>query len=130
MDTAGDLTGAHVRAVARASVRTRIVVTAAGRDLIEESHWGLTSDEQSRLWWDISWVWGPPEDHLAHLMRTVGADRFVFGSQWPLRLTQTPRANLDLLPEDLASVQLADAATISDDAIAAALHRRANVEAR
>ena len=130
MDTAGDLTGAHVRAVARASVRTRIIVTAAGRDLIEESHWGLTSDEQSRLWWDISWVWGPPEDHLAHLMRTVGADRFVFGSQWPLRLTQTPRANLDLLPEELASVPLADASTITNDATAAATHRRANVAAR
>ena len=130
MDTAGDLTGAHVRAVARASVRTRIIVTAAGRDLIEESHWGLTADEQSRLWWDISWVWGPPEDHLAHLMRTVGADRFVFGSQWPLRLTQTPRANLDLLPEELASAQLADAATITEFATAAATHRRANVVKR
>ena len=123
IDTAGDLTGAHVRALARASPRARIIVTAAGRDLIEESHWALTSDEQSRLWWDISWVWGPPEDHLAHLMRTVGADRFVFGSQWPLRLTQTPRANLDLLPEDLASVRLTDAATISELAVAAAAHR-------
>jgi predicted TIM-barrel fold metal-dependent hydrolase len=130
MDTAGDLTGAHVRAVARASVRTRIIVTAAGRDLIEESHWGLTADEQSRLWWDISWVWGPPEDHLAHLMRTVGPDRFVFGSQWPLRLTQTPRANLDLLPAELASVPLADASTITNAAIGAATHRRANVAAR
>ncbi len=130
MDTAGDLTGAHIRAMARASVRTRIVVTAAGRDLIEESHWGLTADEQSRLWWDISWVWGPPEDHLAHLMRTVGADRFVFGSQWPLRLTQTPRANLDLLPEDLASARLADAATIADEAVAEAAHRQPNASAQ
>ncbi len=124
MDTAGDLTGAHIRAVARASVRTRIIVTAAGRDLIEESHWGLTTDEQSRLWWDISWVWGPPEDHLAHLMRTVGADRFVFGSQWPLRLTQTPRANLDLLPEELVPARLADADVIANEAVASATHRR------
>lgn len=125
MDTAGDLTGAHIRAIARASTRARIIVTAAGRDLIEETHWGLTSDEQSRLWWDISWVWGPPEDHLAHLLRTVGADRFVFGSQWPLRLTQTPRANLDLLPDDLASVSLADADTIAEGAVADATNRRA-----
>ena len=130
MDAAGDLTGAHLRAIARVSLRTRIIVTAAGRDLIEETHWGLTADEQSRLWWDISWVWGPPEDHLAHLMRTVGADRFVFGSQWPLRLTQTPRANLDLLPDDVASVHLADAAVIADEAVAAATQRRANASSR
>ena len=123
MDAAGDLTGAHIRAIARSSARARIIVTAAGRDLVEETHWGLTADEQSRLWWDISWVWGPPEDHLAHLMRTVGADRFVFGSQWPLRLTQTPRANLDLLPDDLVSVALADADAISAGARADALHR-------
>lgn len=130
MDSAGDLTGAHIRAVARASERARIIVTAAGRDLIEECHWGLTADEQSRLWWDISWVWGPPEDHLAHLLRTVGADRFVFGSQWPMRLTQTPRANLDLLPDDLASVSLADAGAIADGAVADATHRRAESTAR
>lgn len=124
MDSAGDLTGAHIRALARASATARIIVTAAGRDLVEETHWGLTAGEQSRLWWDISWVWGPPEDHLAHLLRTVGADRFVFGSQWPLRLTQTPRANLDLLPDDLASVSLADAGTIVDGAVADATKSR------
>lgn len=122
MDSAGDLTGAHIRAIARASSRARIIVTAAGRDLVEESHWGLTADEQSRLWWDISWVWGPPEDHLAHLMRTLGANRFVFGSHWPLRLTQTPRANLDLLPEDIASARLTDA----DEIVAGAMAKTTN----
>jgi predicted TIM-barrel fold metal-dependent hydrolase len=58
--------------------------------------------------WDISWIWGPPEDHLAKLFRAIGSDRFVFGTQWPLRLTQNPRANLDLLPPDLAKAPLAD----------------------
>jgi predicted TIM-barrel fold metal-dependent hydrolase len=62
--------------------------------------------------WDISWIWGPPEDHLAKLFRTIGADRFVFGTQWPLRLTQTPRANLDLLPDDVRGARLADASSI------------------
>ena len=119
MDAAGDLTGAAIRSLARASTRTRIIVTAAGRDLIEETHWGLTPDEQSRLWWDISWVWGPPEDHLAHLLRTIGADRFVFGSQWPMRLTQTPRSNLELLPDELRDATLADAAAIAAQASAA-----------
>ena len=64
--------------------------------------------EQRRVYWDFSWVWGPPEDHLAKLLRAVGSERFVYGTQWPLRLTQNPRANLDLLPPDLASLQLGD----------------------
>lgn len=120
LDVAGDLTGATIRTMARASDRARIVVTAAGRELLEEVHWGLTPDEQSRCYWDFSWIWGPPEDHLALLFRTVGPERFVFGTQWPLRLTQAPRANLDLLPDDVREVRLADAATILRDARAAA----------
>jgi hypothetical protein len=88
------------------------VVCAAGRGLIEEVHWGLTPDERSRVWWDISWIWGPPEDDLAHLIRTCGADRFVYGSGWPLRLTQTPRANLALLADDVRDAMLATAEDI------------------
>lgn len=109
MDVAGDLGAAAVRALARAGERVRLVVTAAGREMIEEVHWGLTPAEQERVFWDISWIWGPPDDHLAKLLRTVGAERFVFGTQWPLRLTQNPRANLDLLPDDLRGVSLAAA---------------------
>jgi hypothetical protein len=108
LDVAGDLQPAAVRALARAGKGVRIIVTAAGRDFIEEVHWGLTPDEQQRVFWDFSWVWGPPEDHLAKLFRTVGSQRFVFGTQWPLRLTQNPRANLDLLPADVADAPLAD----------------------
>ena len=67
---------------------------------------------QRRVFWDISWIWGPPEDHLAKLFRTVGSSRFVFGSQWPLRLVQTPRANLDLLPDETRGAELAFASTI------------------
>jgi hypothetical protein len=120
MDAAGDLTGAAIRAIARASERTHVVVCAAGRALVEEVHWGLTPAERARVWWDISWLWGPPEDDLAHLLRACGSDRFVYGSAWPLRLTQTPRANLALLPDDLAGAPLADA-----DAIAKTAHRAA-----
>ena len=112
IDVAGDLSAATIRALARASETARLVVTAAGRDMIEEVHWGLTPAEQSRVFWDISWIWGPPEDHLAKLLRTIGPSRFVFGTQWPLRLTQNPRANLDLLPPDLAGIKLATPASI------------------
>ena len=112
LDVAGDLTAAAIRSLARAGEVARLVVTAAGREMIEEVHWGLTPAEQARVVWDISWIWGPPEDHLAKLFRTIGAHRFVFGTHWPLRLTQTPRANLDLLPDDLAGVTLADPARL------------------
>ena len=126
LDIAGDLTAAAIRHIARASDRTRIVVTAAGKEMIEEVHWGLTPDEQSRLYWDISWVWGPPEDHLAKLFRTLGASRFVFGSQWPVRLVQTPRANLELLPDDVQHSTLANPDDVARDARAAASSRRPN----
>lgn len=116
MDTAGDLTAAHVRSIARATRTARVVVTGAGREMVEEVHWGLTPDEQSRVSWDISWIWGPPEDHLAHLFRTIGADRFVFGTCWPLRLTQTPRANLDLLPDELREARMGDGSEIASAA--------------
>ncbi len=112
MDSVGDVTAATVRALARAGDSVRLVVTAASREMIEEVHWGLTPDEQRRVFWDISWIWGPPEDHLSKLFRTIGSKRFVFGSQWPLRLVQTPTANLDLLADDLAGSTLADAREI------------------
>jgi hypothetical protein len=113
LDVAGDLTGPHIRALARAGERVRLVVTGAGRELLEETHWGLTPDEQRRVHWDFAWVWGPPEDHFAHLLRTVGAERFVYGTHWPLRLVQNSRANLDLLPDDLRDPPIVDAATLS-----------------
>jgi hypothetical protein len=109
LDVAGDLSAAAIRALARAGNRVRLVVTAAGREMIEEVHWGLTPAEQERVLWDISWVWGPPEDQLAKLFRTIGSRRFVFGSQWPLRLVQNPRANLDLLPDDVRDMKLGSA---------------------
>lgn len=108
LDVAGDLTAAAIRSLARAGESVRVVVTAAGREMIEEVHWGLTPTEQARVLWDISWIWGPPEDQLAKLFRTIGSQRFVFGTQWPLRLTQNPRANLDLLPDDLREQPLGD----------------------
>ena len=114
LDVAGDLQPAAVRALARVSDKVRLIVTAAGREFIEEVHWGLTELEQRRVVWDFSWVWGPPEDHLGKLFRTVGSERFVFGTQWPLRLTQNPRANLDLLPDDLDGAVLADPTRLFD----------------
>jgi predicted TIM-barrel fold metal-dependent hydrolase len=112
LDVAGDLSAAAVRALARAGDRVRLVVTGGGRELIEEVHWGLTTAEQQRVFWDISWIWGPPEDQLAKLFRTIGSRRFVFGTHWPLRLAQNPLANLALLPDDVRDMPLSDARDI------------------
>ena len=113
LDTTPDLTAAHVRALARIGAPLRLVVTGAGRDLLEETHWGLTPAEQQRIHWDFAWIWGPPEDHFAHLVRTVGAERFVYGTHWPLRLTQNSRGNLDLLPRELRDAGITDAASLA-----------------
>ena len=113
LDVAGDLTGPHLRALARAGERVRLIVTGAGKELLEETHWGLTPDEQRRIHWDFAWIWGPPEDHFAHLLRTIGAERFVYGTHWPLRLTQNSRANLELLPDELRNPRIVDAASLA-----------------
>ena len=113
LDVAGDLTGPHLRALARAGEQVRLVIAGAGRELLEETHWGLTPDEQRRVHWDFAWIWGPPEDQFAHLLRTVGAERFVYGTHWPLRLTQNPRANLDLLPAELRDPPIVDAGSFA-----------------
>ncbi|MBX9855647.1 MAG: hypothetical protein K2Y26_08975, partial [Gemmatimonadaceae bacterium] len=71
-------------------------------ELVEEVHWGLTPEEQQRVWYDWHWIWGPPEDHFAHLVRSIGPERLAWSSWWPLRLTQQAQALVDLLPEELA----------------------------
>jgi len=96
-DRAGDLPAAAVRALLRADGDVRLLVTHADRGFVEEVHFGSTPEEARRVWWDICWIWGPPEDHLATLLATVGVDRFVFGTGQPLRLAETSVAKLDLL---------------------------------
>ena len=96
-DVAPELAAASVRALIRGDEDLRLIVTHADRGFIEEVHWGATPTERRRIWWDISWIWGPPEDHLATVLATIGADRFVFGTGQPLRLPENVVAKLDLL---------------------------------
>jgi predicted TIM-barrel fold metal-dependent hydrolase len=112
MDTAGDLTAAHIRSVVRADPRVHVIASGAGRDLIEETHWSLTPAEQVRCFWDWAWVWGPPEDHFAHLVESIGADRFVFGGHWPLRLIQAPVSTFSLLEAFLPGLTTSSAGDI------------------
>ena len=112
MDGVGDLTAAHIRTLVRGAPGGQVIVSGAGRDLIEEVHWSLTPQEQQRCHWDWAWVWGPPEDHLAHLFGTVGASQFVFGGYWPLRLIQASGSTLGLLPDVLPAVTTGSAGAI------------------
>lgn len=96
-DRAGELPAAAVRALIRSHAGVRLLVTHADRSFIEEVHFGSTPDEARRIWWDICWIWGPPEDHLETLLQTIGVDRFVFGTGQPLRLPENSVAKLDLL---------------------------------
>jgi uncharacterized protein len=96
-DTAPELPAAAVRALIRSDESLRLVITHAERTFVEEVHFGSTPAESARIWWDICWLWGPPEDQLAMLLSTIGPERFVFGTGQPLRLPENGVAKLDLL---------------------------------
>jgi hypothetical protein len=99
-DHSAELPAAAVRALVRSDAAVRLVVTHADRPFIEEVHFGATPEEARRMWWDISWIWGPPEDHLETLLHTIGASRFLFGTGQPLRIPENAVAKLDLLDLD------------------------------
>lgn len=96
-DRAEELSAHAVRALIRAHSGVRLLITHADREFIEQVHFGSTPAEAARMLWDICWIWGPPEDHLALLIETMGAERFVFGTGMPLRIPETSLAKLDLL---------------------------------
>lgn len=111
-DGAVELPAAAVRALIRSDPSVRLVVTHADRPFVEEVHFGSTPAEAARIWWDISWLWGPPEDHLETLLRTVGSDRFLFGTGQPLRIPENAVAKLDLLdlvPAERAAIESGNA---------------------
>ena len=101
------------------------MVAGAGRELIEETHFGLTESESSRVWYDFGWLWGPPEEGFALLVRSIGPARLCWGSYWPLRLVQQARALVALLPEELLAGESAEAfgARFADGASIAAAAR-------
>lgn len=107
-DRAAELDAASLRSLIRSHHRVRLIITHADRELIEQVHFGSTPDEAARILWDISWIWGPPEDHLALLLDTVGVERFTFGTGMPLRIPENIVAKLDLLEiskEDRAKIE-------------------------
>jgi predicted TIM-barrel fold metal-dependent hydrolase len=96
-DRAGELPPWAVRTLIRSDPGLRLIVTHAERAFVEEVHFGSTPEESARIWWDVCWIWGPPEDHLQTLLRTVGVERFLFGTGQPLRIPEASVAKLDLL---------------------------------
>lgn len=111
-DSAEEIAPWMIRWLVRCHPRLRLVVTHADRDCIEQVHFGSTPSEAERILWDISWIWGPPEDHLLLLLETVGIERFAFGSGAPLRLVETSGAKLDLLGLDAASRHRLDVSNV------------------
>lgn len=109
LDSAPDLPPAAIRALARLHPDSRLLVTHGDRSLVEEVHFGLTPDEARRVLWEISWIWGPPEDHLALLLETVGADRFTFGTGMPLRIPDGAVAKIDLQTDARTRALVTDA---------------------
>jgi predicted TIM-barrel fold metal-dependent hydrolase len=115
-DTSPELPAAAVRALVRSDARVRLLVTHADRPFVEEVHFGSTPAEAARIWWDICWIWGPPEDHLETLFATVGPARFVLGTGQPLRIPENAGAKLDLLdlsPADRAAVESGNARSLA-----------------
>lgn len=96
-DPAAELPPWAVRNLIRSDPALRLIVTHADRGFIEEVYFGSTPEESGRIWWDICWIWGPPEDHLETLIQTIGIERFLFGTGQPLRIPETSIAKLDLL---------------------------------
>lgn len=111
-DHAPELTPPDVRSILRADARVRLIVTHADRDFIEQVHFGSTPQEAERILWDICWIWGPPEDHLALLLKTIGVKRFAFGTGMPLRLPENSIAKLDLLELDAKDRALIEAGNL------------------
>lgn len=103
MDDAGDLPAWAVRSLVR-ETNASIVLQGASREAIEEIVFGLTPEERTRIWCDVSWLWGPPDDQFALLVRTVGAARLVVATGWPLRLVQQGRALCALAGVPLVSL--------------------------
>jgi hypothetical protein len=114
-DGAPELPASAVRALVRSDAGARLLVTHADRPFVEEVHFGSTPAEASRIWWDICWIWGPPEDHLQTLLRTMGSERFLMGTGQPLRLPENAGAKLDLLEltaEQRTAIEAGNAASL------------------
>ncbi len=115
-DRAGELPPWAVRTLIRSHTGVRLLVTLAERSFVVVVHLGSTPEEAARIWWDISWLWGPPEDHLQTVLGTIGVGRFVFGTGQPLRLPETSVAKLDLLDletEERAAIESKNTATLA-----------------
>jgi predicted TIM-barrel fold metal-dependent hydrolase len=129
-DRAPELPAWAIRTLIRSHPAVRLLVTHAERSFVEEVHFGSTPEEAARIWWDISWLWGPPEDHLQTLLGTIGINRFVFGTGQPLRLPETSIAKLDLsdlTADERAVIESNNATALTTSPVPEPKSRRARV---
>src|SRR3989454_9886053 len=67
-DRAGELPAAAGRARIPSDAELRPLITHADRGFIEEDLCGRSHDKRERLWWDVGWIWGPPEEYPGTLL--------------------------------------------------------------
>lgn len=111
-DHSAELPAWAIRSLLRSDPEIRLIVTHADRETIEQTHFGSTPDEAARILWDICWLWGPPEDQLLQLVKTIGASRFCFGTGLPLRIPESSIAKLeltDLTPTERRAIESTNA---------------------
>jgi hypothetical protein len=97
-----NLTEAPFAASRGGNTATRIPRSAtAGRGTVEETHWGLTPEERELVFWDISWIWGPPEDVAGDAAPDHGtSSRFVYGTSVAPASRADSARELALLPDE------------------------------
>jgi len=106
-DRAGELPAAAVSRPGAEQPASQAAHHPRGSPFIEELHFGATSRRRRVSWWDICWIWGPPEDHLQTLAAHGGARSLRAGHGQPLRIPENADAKLDLLDlgaEDRAAI--------------------------
>jgi len=102
LDVKEDLNPAAIRYIAQKYPELKIIITNPGYDFIQETLYGIPEKLWNNLFFDISHVYGPPHDHLDKLIKSFGAERFLFGTFMTFRIPQTSIKKMEMLeiPEE------------------------------
>ncbi len=97
LDTAPDITGAQIRYLVQNYPENLYIITNGRYDLIQEVFFGLPEKLWQNIYFDTTWIFGPPLNHLKKLIGQVGINRFLFGSHFCLRIPGGAKVNVDML---------------------------------
>jgi predicted TIM-barrel fold metal-dependent hydrolase len=97
LDRVTNISGEQVRFLIQETPKLKTVVTNAEGSLIQEIIFGLTKDEAERVYFDNTFIWGPPTNELQRLVNSIGHKHFVFGSHMPFRIPQASLKRIESL---------------------------------